>query len=168
LFLLIFKLPSLLCRELVLTQGHDKSADYWALGILIYEIICGRTPFESSNQQRTFEKIVHSQKHLIFPPSFDPHAKSLIRKLLHPNAALRFGALQGGVNDIMNHAFFQMKNLDFEALLNEELPMEYQPMMHIGSDESNSAPVANIEPLDVDFEVNIEPNDPYDKYFNIQ
>lgn len=66
--------------ELVLTQGHDKSADYWAFGALIYELLCGHTPFESSNQQRTFEKIVHSQKHLAFPPEFDPHGKSLIRR----------------------------------------------------------------------------------------
>ena len=77
------------CRELVLTQGHDKSADYWAYGVLLYEIINSRTPFESGNQQRTFEKIVHSQKHLSFPNEFNPHCKSLIRRLLHPNAALR-------------------------------------------------------------------------------
>ena len=43
--------------EVVLTQGHDKSADYWALGTLVYEMLVGGTPFESVNQKRTFEKV---------------------------------------------------------------------------------------------------------------
>lgn len=160
--------PSLfLYRELVLTQGHDKSADYWAFGILLYEILCGHTPFESSNQQRTFEKIVHSQKHLIFPPEFDPHAKSLIRRLLHPNAALRIGALQNGINDIINHAFFTMKNIDFEEIAREEITMSYQPIItNDVHDQPISSTLASIEPIDIQYERNIDPNDPYDKYFD--
>jgi protein kinase A len=113
--------------EIVLTQGHDKSADYWAYGVLIFELLCGHTPFEGRNEQRTFEKIVHSQKHLNFPRSFDPHTKSLIRRLLHPNPALRLGALQNGFDDIRNHAYFEMQNVDFEKLLAQEVPMIYIP-----------------------------------------
>ena len=91
----------------------------------------------------------------------------MIRKLLHPNAALRFGALQGGVNDIMNHAFFAMKNLDFEALLNEEIEMEYEPSNVINSSETTHSSL-NIEPLDIEYEIDIDPDDPYDKYFSLQ
>jgi serine/threonine protein kinase len=167
-----------LFSELVLTQGHDKSADYWAFGILLYEILCGHTPFESSNQQRTFEKIVHSQKHLIFPPEFDPHAKSLIRRLLHPNAALRIGALQNGINDITNHAFFAMRNLDFELVISEQVEMIYKPtilndvtLMNLKGNTSITVPsltTANVEPLDIEYEKDIDPDDPYDKYFQIE
>lgn len=91
---------------MVLTKGHDKSVDYWAIGVLVYELLCGCTPFESSSQPETFKKIVQSQRYLGFPPKFDPHAKSLIRKLLHPNAGLRLGALQSGFLDIKDHPFF--------------------------------------------------------------
>lgn len=115
-------------REIVLTQGHDKSADYWAYGCLLYELMCKQTPFEGRNQQRTFEKIVHSQKYLTFPGGFDVHCKSLIRRLLHPNAALRLGALQNGVEDIRTHAFFAIQNIDFDKLLAQEIPMEYVPL----------------------------------------
>lgn len=92
--------------EVILTKGHDKSVDYWAIGVLVYELLCGCTPFESSSQPETFKKIVQSQRYLGFPPKFDPHAKSLIRKLLHPNAGLRLGALQSGFSDIKDHPFF--------------------------------------------------------------
>ena len=98
--------PEYIPPEVVMTQGHDKSADFWSLGILLYEMLCGQTPFEGRNQQRTFEKIVQSSKFLSFPKNFDSHAKSLIRKFLHLNASLRLGALQSGFDGIKEHAFF--------------------------------------------------------------
>jgi serine/threonine protein kinase len=151
--------------ELVLTQGHDKSADYWAFGVLVYEMIVGHTPFESASQQRTFEKIVHSQKNLSFPPDFDPHCKSMIRRLLHPNAALRIGALQNGINDIKHHAFFHMYEMNFEALLKMEVTMPYIPEPYnISSPSHNNS--RDIESLNLDFEISIGPEeDVFKDYF---
>jgi serine/threonine protein kinase len=80
--------------EIVLGRGRDKSCDFWSLGILVYELLCSVTPFEGQTQQETFEHIVYSQRYLRFPIGFDPHAKSLIRKLLTNNFALRLGALR--------------------------------------------------------------------------
>lgn len=139
--------PEYMAPELVLTQGHDRSADYWAFGVLVYELLVGNTPFESSKQQRIFEKIVHSQKHLSFTADFDPHCKSLIRRLLHPNAALRIGALQNGVADITSHAFFRTRDLSFERLHSKELSMPYVP------GEKEAPPISiDVEPLDLEFE----------------
>ena len=105
-----------LAPEVVLTQGHDKSADFWSLGILLYELICREAPFKGRNQQRTFEKIVHSQKFLHFPNGFNVHAKSLIRRLLNKNAGLRLGALQQGFDDFKRHIFFLDQKVDFLAV----------------------------------------------------
>ena len=147
--------------ELVLTQGHDKSADYWAYGVLLYELICGFTPFESSNQQRTFEKIVHSQKHLSFPPDFDPHVKSLIRRLLHPNSALRIGTLQSGSQEVKTHASFMLQSVDFTAMMQQEMVMPYiPPAFQINSEERT-----DITPFDIEFECSVEVDDSYDRYF---
>ena len=160
--LLVYCVLCIVCSELVLTQGHDRSIDYWAFGVLVYELLCGHTPFESSNQQRTFEKIVHSQKHLIFPPNFDPHCKSLIRRLLHPNAALRIGALQNGLDDIKNHAFFSMQNMDFSALLNKDIKMSYIPPKFIPGVNTSAS---KIEPMDLEFERTVEVDDDYAIFF---
>jgi len=155
--------PDYMAPELVLTQGHDRSVDYWAFGVLVYELLCGHTPFESSNQQRTFEKIVHSQKHLGFPPSFDPHCKSLIRRLLHPNAALRMGALQNGIDDIRHHAFFSIQNVDFDALLAKQTPMPYIPPTFVGNASVGYA--SKIEPLDLEFERTVSVEEDYSSLF---
>ena len=123
--------------EIVLSRGHDKSVDYWALGILVYELLCGTTPFEADTQQETFERIVYSQRYLRFPLGFDPHAKSLVRKLLNSNAALRLGALKGGVKDVREHLFFSSQSLDWGALKRREIVMDYVPTLNGRHDHSH-------------------------------
>lgn len=119
--------PEYIAPEIVLTQGHDKTADFWALGIFMYEILCKRTPFDGRNQQRVFEKIVHSQKFLTFPSKFDPHCKSMIRRLLHKSAGLRLGALQHGYKDLKQYTFFETIGINFNDILNREVKMEFIP-----------------------------------------
>ena len=124
-----------LAPEVVLTQGHDKSADFWSLGILLYELICREAPFKGRNQQRTFEKIVHSQKFLHFPNGFNVHAKSLVRRLLNKNAGLRLGALQQGFDDFKRHIFFQDQKVDFAAVA--ERHSDVQPSFIPSFDDSD-------------------------------
>jgi len=119
--------PEYMAPEIVLSRGHDKAVDYWACGILIYEMLCGATPFEADSQQETFERIVYSQRYLRFPLGFDPHAKSLIRKLLESNSALRLGSLRNGIEDIKDHLFFSAHNLDWDQLYQRDIPVEWKP-----------------------------------------
>lgn len=151
-------------REVVLTQGHDGSADYWAYGVLVYELLCGGTPFEGKNQQRTFEKIVHSQKYLSFPGGFDPHSKSLIRKLLHPNPALRLGALQNGFDDIKTHAFFTTQGVNFNKLLAQEITMPYIPKEFTPNPSKLTS--SDIEPIDLEVEAKARVEKDFGEFFN--
>ena len=64
--------PEYLSPELVLSKGHDKSADYWALGCLIYELLVGRTPFAHDNHQEVFKRILQSAKSLRCPSKMNP------------------------------------------------------------------------------------------------
>lgn len=145
--------PDYMAPEVVLTQGHDKSADFWTFGILLYEMLCGHTPFEGKTQQRTFEKIVHSQKFLSFPPRFDPHCKSLIRRLLHPNAGLRLGALEHGFNDIKAHAFFLVHGINMSQIANQEVAMPYIPATH-SEEELRDASNTHVPMIDLVEEAN--------------
>ncbi|KAF8406774.1 hypothetical protein HHK36_008866 [Tetracentron sinense] len=53
--------------EIITGAGHSSAVDWWALGILLYEMLYGRTPFRGKNRQRTFANILH--KDLTFPSS---------------------------------------------------------------------------------------------------
>jgi cGMP-dependent protein kinase len=117
--------PEYLSPELVLSRGHDKSVDYWALGCLIYELLVGRTPFQDDNQNEIFKKIIHSHKSLAFPKGIDADAVDLIKKLLAPNPAFRLGNLMGGVSEIQQHPFF--KGFSWQSLEARQVPAPYVP-----------------------------------------
>jgi cGMP-dependent protein kinase len=130
--------PEYLSPELVLSRGHDKSVDYWALGCLIYELIVGHTPFQDDVQSEIFKKIIHSDRSLRFPSGFDPQAKDLVQKLLSPNPAFRLGNMSGLVQDIKCHAWYEGFNWNDLEERNMETP--YVPTINDPLDTSNFDP----------------------------
>nr|AML76681.1 putative LOV domain-containing protein [Houttuynia cordata] len=92
--------------EIITGAGHSSAIDWWALGILLYEMLYGRTPFRGKNRQKTFANILH--KDLTFPSSIPVTltARQLIHGLLHRDPANRLGS-SGGANEIKQHSFFR-------------------------------------------------------------
>ncbi|MCO5563403.1 hypothetical protein L7F22_017044 [Adiantum nelumboides] len=95
--------------EVITGSGHNSSVDWWALGILMYEMLYGRTPFRGKTRQKTFANILH--KDLVFPRRIPTSlaARQLINGLLQKDPENRLGS-RGGANDIKGHAFFQGVN----------------------------------------------------------
>jgi serine/threonine protein kinase len=154
--------PDYMAPEVVLTQGHDSAADYWAYGIVLYELLCGCTPFSGRNQQRTFEKIVHSQKYLQFPQKFDSHGRTLIRRLLHHNASLRIGCLQHGCQDVKEHAFFLTQGLDFEKLIAKDMDVSFRPSEE---DVKIQGSTKSYPPFDAAAEMRLPEDPAFEEYF---
>nr|AML77191.1 putative LOV domain-containing protein [Papaver rhoeas] len=92
--------------EIITGAGHSSAIDWWALGILLYEMLYGRTPFRGKNRQKTFANILH--KDLTFPSSIPVSlaARQLIHGLLHRDPADRLGS-KTGANEIKEHQFFR-------------------------------------------------------------
>ncbi|MED6196878.1 Phototropin-1 [Stylosanthes scabra] len=95
--------------EIVTGAGHTSAVDWWALGILLYEMLYGYTPFRGKNRQKTFTNILN--KDLNFPTNkqVSGHAKQLMYKLLQKDPKSRMGS-QGGANEIKKHSFFRGVN----------------------------------------------------------
>ena len=129
--------PEYLSPELVKNQGHDKAVDYWAIGILVYELLIGATPFADDSQTRIFEKILSSKRYLKFPRGFPPAAADLIRRLLNPNPALRLGNLRDGTSEIKQHLWFEEAGFDWAALRAREVEAPYKPPISDPTDTSN-------------------------------
>ncbi|CAI9786133.1 unnamed protein product [Fraxinus pennsylvanica] len=92
--------------EIITGEGHSSAIDWWSLGILLYEMLYGRTPFRGKNRQKTFTNILH--KDLTFPSSIPVTlaARQFINALLNRDPASRLGS-NGGANEIKQHAFFR-------------------------------------------------------------
>lgn len=122
-----------LAPEMLIGNGHNYLVDWWALGILLYEMLVGIPPFFHRNKHRMYFLIKESpvnfpdpQKHGI---EVSNNAKDLIRKLLDKNPKKRLGS-NGGIDEILAHPFFESLNL--EKLLKKELVPPYKP--EIGDD----------------------------------
>lgn len=97
-----------LAPELVTGNGHGNGVDWWAFGVLIYELIYGTTPFKGGSKELTLRNIA-STKDVRFPnmanePGLE-EAKDLIEKLLIKDPRRRLGGARGAT-DIKRHPFF--------------------------------------------------------------
>ena len=115
--------PEYLAPEIIQNKGYGKAVDWWALGVLLYEMIAGVDPFSDDDVLKIYENVL--KRKLEFSSVFDADSKSLIKHLCEPDLSKRYGNLKNGVNDIKNHAFF--KNFNWEQLLKGELEALYIP-----------------------------------------
>jgi serum/glucocorticoid-regulated kinase 2 len=104
-----------LAPEMVNNSGHDKSVDWWALGVLIYEMLIGVTPFFNKNKQLLFTKIKNSK--VIFPDrnkykiEYSDDLMDLVIQLLNKDKDERLGSKRD-VEEVLSHPFFKDINLD--------------------------------------------------------
>ncbi|KAL9418776.1 hypothetical protein AB3S75_036682 [Citrus x aurantiifolia] len=94
--------------EIVLGKGHDKAADWWSVGILLFEMLTGQPPFTGGNRQKIQQKIIKDKIKL--PAFLSSEAHSLLKGLLQKEASKRLGSGQGGSQEIKSHKWFKMIN----------------------------------------------------------
>ena len=91
--------PEYLAPEMVREEGHDFAVDWWAIGILIYEMLIGITPFFNKNRQRLMEKICGAN--IVFPDknkyviAYSDELVDIVKKLLEKDRKKRLGSAGG-------------------------------------------------------------------------
>ncbi|XP_069783774.1 cAMP-dependent protein kinase catalytic subunit alpha-like isoform X4 [Narcine bancroftii] len=125
--------PEYLAPEIILSKGYNKAVDWWALGVLIYEMSAGYPPFFADQPIQIYEKIVSGK--VRFPSHFSPDLKDLLRNLLQVDLTKRFGNLRNGVNDIKSHKWFI--NTDWISIYKRTEEPPFKPKMKGPGDTSN-------------------------------
>lgn len=124
--------PEYLAPEIIQSKGHGKPVDWWALGVLIYEMLAGYPPFYDENPFGIYQKVLAGK--IEFPRHFDVKVKDLIKRLLTPDRAKRFGCLKNGAEDIKKHKWY--KGFDWTALGNRALKPPMVPSVK-GPDDTS-------------------------------
>ena len=92
--------PEYLAPEMVNKSGHDESVDIWALGVLLFEMLAGRTPFNFSGDRIQLYNSIKTIR-IVWTDDFPPLAKDLISKILRLNPKDRLS-----LDQIISHQWF--------------------------------------------------------------
>lgn len=133
--------PNYIAPEILRGEDYGFSVDWWALGVLLYEMLCGRSPFDISGIENAEQvpnlcqsrkrRSIHSssflqttedflfqvilEKAIRIPRSLSVKAASVLKGFLNKNPAERLGCQRdNGFLDIVNHQFF--KTIDWEMV----------------------------------------------------
>ena len=149
--------PDYIAPEVITTKPYNKSVDWWSLGVLIFEMLAGYTPFYDSTPMKTYEKILSGKIH--FPSFMGPDVIDLLSKLITADLTRRLGNLMNGPSDIRNHPWFL--EVVWEKLLAKDIETPYEPPITAGVGDSSLFDHYPEEKLDY----GTVGEDPYAQYF---
>ncbi|QIX00523.1 hypothetical protein AMS68_006040 [Peltaster fructicola] len=126
--------PDYLAPEVVSSKGYNKSVDWWSLGILIFEMLCGFTPFwDSGSPLKIYENILKGR--VKYPPYIHPDAQDLLGKLITADLTKRLGNLHGGSKDVMQHPWFA--EVTWDRLARKDIDAPYVPPVKGGAGDAS-------------------------------
>jgi len=97
--------PDYLAPEILLGAGHSYQADWWALGVILYEFMMGIPPFHDASPERIFENVLNNAiEWPTVPDEMSAQSLDLLRRLLDPDPASRLGA--NGAAEVKKHSYF--------------------------------------------------------------
>jgi serine/threonine protein kinase len=123
--------PEYAAPETVTRLGQSFPVDYWALGVLIFEMLTGNAPFRGASPYDTYNAILRGEP--VYPPSMSKTARELCMSLLERDEANRLGSGAHGIADIKAHAWFARINWTQAARL-EGMKVPWVPTMRTAGD----------------------------------
>lgn len=110
---------------MILSQGYSYGADHWSLGVLLYEMLLGYTPFYQKGMSKTdlFRAILKQRVRV--PKGLSISVLNMIAGLLKREPAKRIGNLSGGEDDILDHPW--LDGMDYDCLILREIQPPYIP-----------------------------------------
>uniref|UniRef100_A0A669DUC3 protein kinase C n=1 Tax=Oreochromis niloticus TaxID=8128 RepID=A0A669DUC3_ORENI len=125
--------PEFLAPEVLTDSNYTRSVDWWGLGVLVYEMLVGESPFPGDDEEEVFDSIVNDD--VRYPRFLSPNSASLIQKLLQKNPDLRLGAGEEDALEIKRHKFYE--EMDWDALLAKKVKPPFLPVIRAPQDVSN-------------------------------
>jgi len=141
--------PDYMAPETILSRGHDIAVDWWAVGVLLFELTLGKAPFPGRDPMDIYENILaHKNGDLKIPQGLKVSARfvDIMNSLMHHKKTRRLGCLKAGAESVRRHAFFSDFDWDKFYSFQMKPPIVRRRVQH--QDPGNYDPEYDCEPDD--------------------
>lgn len=125
--------PEFMAPEILLDKKYGRAVDWWAFGVLIYQMLLQQSPFRGEDEDEIYDAILADEP--LYPIHMPRDSVSILQKLLTREPELRLGSGPTDAQEIMSHAFF--RNVNWEDVFYKRLPPPYIPTIKGRADTSN-------------------------------
>lgn len=125
--------PEFLAPEVLTETSYTRAVDWWGLGVLIFEMLVGESPFPGDDEEEVFDSIVNDE--VRYPRFLSLEAIAIMRRLLRKNPERRLGSSERDAEDVKKQAFF--RNIAWDELLLRRVKPPFVPTVHSLEDVSN-------------------------------
>lgn len=125
--------PEFLAPEVLTQSQYTRAVDWWGLGVLIFEMLVGESPFSGDSEEEVFDSIVNHD--VIYPRFLTIEAVAIMRRLLRKNPTRRLGSSETDAEDIKRQAFF--RSINWSDLLARKVKPPFKPTVKSPDDVGN-------------------------------
>ncbi|KAE9555012.1 hypothetical protein FO519_001758 [Halicephalobus sp. NKZ332] len=125
--------PDYIAPEIIKGQLYNEAVDFWSLGVLLYEMLIGQSPFHGEGEDELFDAILNERPY--FPKSLGKEAAKCLSALFDRNPNTRLGMPDCPDGPIRTHAFF--RGVDWKKIEVRGVQPPYKPNVRSSSDTSN-------------------------------
>ncbi|KAI8092460.1 uncharacterized protein BX664DRAFT_378375 [Halteromyces radiatus] len=125
--------PEFMAPEILLEQRYGRAVDWWAFGVLIYEMLLGQSPFKGEDEDEIFDAVLEDE--ILYPITMSRNCVSICQKLLERNPARRLGSSKSDGHEVRQHVFFS--GINWDDVLAKKVPPPFLPTVAGRADTSN-------------------------------
>ncbi|KAL3983258.1 Protein kinase domain family protein [Acanthocheilonema viteae] len=117
--------PDYIAPEIILYKPYNKSVDWWAYGVLLFEMLAGQPPFDGEDEDELFAAI--TDHNVSYPKSMSKEAVSICKALLQKSPQKRLGCGQMAIRDVKEHPFF--RRIDWYKIERQQVQPPFKPKL---------------------------------------
>ncbi|XP_023246634.1 RAC serine/threonine-protein kinase isoform X2 [Copidosoma floridanum] len=122
--------PEYLAPEVLEDNDYGRAVDWWGVGVVMYEMMCGRLPFYNKDHEKLFTLILLEA--VRFPKTISNEAKDMLGGLLIKDPNRRLGGGPDDAKEIMEHPFFS--SINWTDLVQKKIPPPFKPQVTSDTD----------------------------------
>lgn len=125
--------PEFMAPEILLDKKYGRAVDWWAFGVLIYQMLLQQSPFRGEDEDEIYDAILADEP--LYPIHMPRDSVSILQKLLTREPEMRLGSGPTDAQEIMSHAFF--RNVNWDDIYSKRVPAPFTPQIKSATDTSN-------------------------------